>query len=228
MEEDIIKPCIIIDSVDRLFKMCVDEVCKVNGWSDPDDGGKFGKGWGIVRRVWEKTIHKIVMKGVPIVMIAHEKITKQMINRVEVDRISIGLSKAGKDIVADSSDFIFYYGLNEEDERTLFCKPSAEHEIGRRGSGELDMSPMEPSFKALDERIRKELGQSFVEIAPMVTIIGRPKIGKTTLASEFPNAVIFDCENGSKFLRKHFNKVYLCDNWNAFILGLKDLFNKGE
>jgi hypothetical protein len=219
--------CLVIDSVDRLSRMCEEHVCKANGWASPADGD-YGAGWAAVRKAWESVMHKIVMKGVPVVNIIHEKVTKETINKVEVDRIDMALSKSFKDIIADSSDFIFYLGFNEDDKPTLFCKPTNEHAIGRRGAGDLDMSPMEPTFKALDGLIKKETDMNLMELGPMVSVIGRPKSGKTTFASEFPNAVVMDCENGTKFLRKKFKNVHLINSWPEFIAALKDTFNKGE
>ena len=216
-----------IDSVDRLFKMCEEHICKKNGWVTPGDEA-HGKGWALVRNTWEQTMHKIVMQGVPVINIVHEKVEEQQINRTKVNRVMMNLPRRAKEVVADSSDFIFYFGLNEKDERTMFCKPTMEHEVGRRGSGDLDMSPMEPTYEALNERIYKETGSDIPELAPMVTVMGRPKIGKTTFLSEFPDTVLFDCENGSKFLRKKFKKVYLCRTWMDFINGLKETFNEGD
>lgn len=43
---------VIIDTVDCLYDLCVDHVCRQLGISDPGDSG-YGKGWRDLRKTWE-------------------------------------------------------------------------------------------------------------------------------------------------------------------------------
>ena len=60
----------------------------------------------------------------------------------------------------------------------------------------------------------------------VILLYGRAKVGKTTLASEFPNPVFLATESGHGYLKK---KVKVCDcgSWTKFINACKYL-SKGE
>ena len=60
----------------------------------------------------------------------------------------------------------------------------------------------------------------------VILLYGRAKVGKTTLAAEFPNPVFLATESGHGYLKKKV-KICNCSNWSKFIDACKYLA-KGE
>ena len=205
------KKTIIIDTVDVAFQHCMDYVCAKEKISHPSDL-EWGKGWGLVKKEWQRVISTLNMLDCGLVLLSHE--TEKEIKRkhVVINRYQPDLSKTALEIVHNLSDIILHLSYNEDETRTLFATPAEDRIAGCRGG----MLPekIEPNFKAFNEAIEKSTKQSYSEVLPTVLIYGAPKIGKSTIASQFPNAVFADFENGLKWLKV---EKELINNWMDFL-----------
>jgi len=195
-QENTIKT-LVIDTLDRAYALCFDYVCVKEGMTHPSEK-EFGKGWAAVRKEWERVIQKLNMMSYALVFVCHEDLKPIKSKHREIDRYQPDLPKSGLEIVHDLSDIILHYAYKDDDSRQLFARPAEDRMCGCRGG----MLPevIEPTFKALDAALVKNTGKSYAQVKPTITIYGPPKIGKSTLASEFPNAIFADFENGLKWL----------------------------
>ena len=167
----------------------------------------------MVRKEWERVLQKLNIMNCSLLFVAHateKKITKK---KVEIDRTQPDLSKTGLDLVHDLSDLILYMGHDKEDNPKLYGRTREGLMVGCRGGIQID--GMEPSFQSIADAVKKASGKSFEDVKPTILLFGPPKIGKSTLASTFPNPVIIDMENGYKFLKVP--EKYLCGDWPTFL-----------
>ena len=185
---------------------------------------EWGKGWGFVRKEWERVHQKLNLTECALVFVAHaiEKPIKKKVKRViiEQDRIEPGVPKTGLDILHDLSDMILFFGHNDDGDRRLFGKPTEGMLVGCRGG--IMINDVEPTFDTISDAIKEATGKTYEEIKPSLLLFGSPKIGKSTLASSFPNPIVIDMENGYKFL--DVDEKYLCSSWNGFRAILANVF----
>jgi hypothetical protein len=188
---------LVIDTLDRAYALCFDYVCQREGMTHPSEK-EFGKGWAAVRKEWERVIQKLNLMSYALVFVCHEDLKPIKSKHREIDRYQPDLPKSGLEIVHDLSDIILHYAYRDDDSRQLFARPAEDRMCGCRGGMLPDV--IEPTFKALDAALVTNTGKSYAQVKPTITIYGPPKIGKSTLASEFPNAIFADFENGLKWL----------------------------
>lgn len=218
-QEAIIKT-LVIDTVDRAYPLCMDYVCKKLGISHPSEM-EFGKGWSAVRAEWERVIQKLNLMGYALVLTAHETDKKIKSKKLELDVKYPDLPKTGLDIVTDLADIVAHYSFREDDSRGLFCKPSSERYAKWRGPRGvippecIEVSNDGKTFTRIDETLKKLNGKTFAEARPTIVIYGTAGIGKSTLASEFPNSTFADFENGLKWLDIK-NKTVV-SSWEGFL-----------
>jgi len=183
--------------------------------SHPSDKD-FGKGWGFVRKEWERVHQKLNLADCALVFVAHavEKKIKKKVKRaiIEMDRVQPDLPKTGLDLLHDLSDMILYYGHNDDGERKLFGVAREGLMSGCRGGIHIDND--EPSYRVIADAIQKATGKTYEDAKPTILLFGPPKIGKSTLAAQFPNPVVIDMENGYKFL--DVEEKHLCPSWDHF------------
>lgn len=216
---------LILDTVDRFYPHVVDAVCSEEGVSHPSEGS-YGKVWSAVKKRFEKIIQKINMKDVAFVMISHQSEKKIVKKHTEIDRLQPDLPKSGLDIVHDLSDLILWYGFDDNDDRRLFGKPKEGLITGCRGGIQIDSDA--PSFETINEAVASATGKGFMEVQPTVLIYGPPKIGKSTLAMEFPDPVILDFENGYRFLDISKDSLHICNDYATAEKALVKIFQNGD
>jgi len=211
---------LVIDTVDRAYPLCQDYVCKKLGITHPSEM-EYGKGWGSVRAEWERVIQKINLLNYSLVMTAHETDKKVKSKKVELDVKYPDLPKTGLDIITDLADIVAHYSFRDDDSRGLFCMPCADRYAKWRGPrGVVPPACIEvtndgKTFSRIDATLREKNGKTFSESRPTIVIYGTAGIGKSTLASEFPNAVFADFENGLKWLDIK-NKTVI-SSWEDFL-----------
>lgn len=96
---------VVIDTVTIAYSMCSDYILEPLGASDPGDL-KYGKGWRLVRKEFERAILSIPRMGYGLVLIAHademeDETTKSVKAKVDID-------KRPAAIIKGLADFIFY------------------------------------------------------------------------------------------------------------------------
>lgn len=213
---------VIIDTVDSFYQQCMDYVCEKNDMPHPSDKD-YGKGWSMVRREWERVINKINLQGEAVLFIAHSVERERKKKHENIDVTQPDIPKTGINILYELCDIILYLGYDDQDERKLYGKPREHLVIGARGGIMID--DVEPSFDAIDTAIKEATGIDFAESKPAILIYGPPKIGKSTLAAQFPNPHVIDTERGYKFL-KQVKEKHSCGDWSTCQEKLNKIFTK--
>lgn len=218
---------LVIDTVDRAYPLCMDYVCKKMGITHPSEM-EFGKGWSSVRAEWERVIQKINTLGYAIILTAHETDKKIKSKKIEIDVKYPDLPKTGLDIITDFADIVAHYSFRDDESRGLFCTPCTERYAKWRGPrGVVPPTCIEvtndgKTFQRIDATLKEKNGKTFAESKPTIVIYGTAGIGKSTLASEFPNVVFADFENGLKWLDVK-NKTVV-SSWEEFLAFCAELF----
>lgn len=223
---------LVIDTTDRLYPMCVDAVCAKLGISHPSDV-EFGKGWSAIRSEWERVFQKLNLMGYAIVMLAHEDKRKEKIGKIEHTSLYPDLPKSGLDIITDLADIIMHYGFMEDGKtRALFARTEEGKYVKWRGPKKaippeyIKIPDNSSGFEEFDRVFKEINNKSFADSKPNIVIYGPTGIGKSTLASEFPNAKFADLENGLKWLGV--KDSTLINNWSEFLTFCKNLAEKKE
>lgn len=203
---------LIIDTVDMLYPMAMDFVCKRLGVEHPSDAD-HGKGWAALSREWNRLHQKLLMMDCSIVYVSHSTEREVTRKHTKIHITQPNMSKAGSSLVLALSDIILFFGYDSEDKRKLYGMPKEDLDAGCRGGIEIDGA--EASFDVINDAVVAARGKTFEEVAPTVLIFGPPKVGKSTLAMSFPNPVVIDLENGYKFLDGA--EKYLCRDWQEFL-----------
>jgi len=206
---------VVIDTADRAFALCMNHICEKMSISYPAEK-EHGIGWHMLRQEWERVIQKLNMMNCGLVLICHETTKEITRKHVKIDRYQPDIPKTGYDIVYDLSDILLHYSYHDDDTRVLYARATEDRIAGCRGG--LLPPTVEPTFKAINAAIKEHTGKTYEDVLPVVTIYGSPKIGKSTIASEFPGAIFADFENGLKFLDV---ESHLIKSWNG---GEKDSF----
>ena len=224
---------LVIDTVDRLYTLCesyflvkVNKDRVSNGEAPLDNLGdlKWGKGYTMVEAEFNRVISKLNFSGYPILFLCHEAEKTIEKKHIKIDRIQPDLGKRAMPIIFDLSDMLVYYGYNDSDERVLWSKPTEDRVCGCRGPiGKQWPETITPMFDSIDSAIKTVTGKCYADRRCIITIYGAPKIGKSSLASTFPNVVVADIENGWKFLDGH--DVTLIQTWPEFLKWCSEVTN---
>jgi len=185
-----------IDTVDRLYPLVVAKVCNDLHINHPSDEAG-GRVYDLIRREWASIIGHLKDKNCALVMVANQTERKLKTRTQEYDRIQPDLPKTGLDIVLDLADLIIHFGYGQDDSRLLFGTPKEHLIAGCEGYIQID--GMTPTFDAINDAIIEATQKSFEEILPVILLYGPPKIGKSTLLSQFPNLTVIDLVDGYKF-----------------------------
>jgi len=122
---------IVIDTIDLLFRMCVDFVCKKRGIEHQSDES-WGKGYELVVKEFTIPIQKLVnlkYEGIGTAFISHAQEIEIRGRAIRTSKIVPTLQKQGRSIVTPLCDIIGYCGFaqnkadKEEGERLIFFKP---------------------------------------------------------------------------------------------------------
>lgn len=151
---------IVVDTIDLLYPLCVQSVCRDLGITDPADA-EWGKGWRTLKTRWLGAIHglrNLTNKDggrVCTVFLGHEKKESITVRRgsreVETGRfyVSSDLPRTARGVLHSAVDFILHAEMDEEGNRLLRTQP-AETEAaqieakgrGRQGARLPDLLPM--------------------------------------------------------------------------------------
>lgn len=152
---------VVVDTIDNLYPMCVEAVCREMGLSDPSDGD-WGIGWRTLKNRWTSAIHGLrTLKAadgsrVCTVFLGHEKREPIRVRRgskeVETGRhyVSSDLPRTARGVLHSAVDFILHCEMDENEARWLRTQPAkTEAEDieakgrGREGHQLPDLVPMD-------------------------------------------------------------------------------------
>lgn len=112
------KKCVVVDTVGGLFDLCMEYVCKKNGWEHPSDGD-HGKGWDALKREWRKGISKLIwaahQANATLFMICHTK--EEIIETRSRKGVKLMLNLTGtcREVILPVPDYVWFMGYDERD-----------------------------------------------------------------------------------------------------------------
>lgn len=123
-----------VDTVDLAYQMCLDWVCKENGWLHPSDA-EYGKGWNAVKSEFLSQINRMLklQRGVIFTSHAAEKDIKTRLGE-EYTRIVPTMANGARDICEALVD-IWLYMYHEKGERMMRIRGNEQIAAGHRLQG---------------------------------------------------------------------------------------------
>lgn len=149
-----------IDTIDAAYDLCVDYVCRKQGWSSPDDGGKFGRGWTAVLKEFRSVIETLIRFAnndsidCGIGFVSHSKVRSlRSFGAEPVDKVGMALSPSASKWLFGISDFVFYaecaVDVDGQDIRVLHTQPTARFDAKARGRRDIPFpSPLPLAYDA--------------------------------------------------------------------------------
>lgn len=119
---------IIIDTVDNLYKFCLDAVCKKHNMAYPTDKD-YGQGWALVRDEFMRIITKLSLLPYGLVFVSHSQLEEVKTRTGQYNTASPTCPKQANELITNIADLMLYMesipteGGNES--RVLHTKPSA-------------------------------------------------------------------------------------------------------
>ena len=114
---------VAIDTVDNLYDMCLEYVCRKNNMKHPSDGA-FGAGWSLVSTEFKKAI--LALSNIcKIVFISHNQEVETEIQKIKIQRTQPTISGGEKGrFVVGLVDFIVYItnDPNNREQRVAYFK----------------------------------------------------------------------------------------------------------
>jgi hypothetical protein len=113
---------LVVDTVDKAYEACRDEVCRAKGCTHPNDKNDYGKTWGEVKAEFDALLGVVQDSGKGLILISHEK-AKPLGKNVEglqrgdsedtyqYMRYEPSCSKQAFEVIEEVCDFVFYYGF---------------------------------------------------------------------------------------------------------------------
>lgn len=137
---------IVVDTVDNLFRFCLEYVCDVRKIDHPSDQA-YGKGWEALGREWNKGIGRVVtlMPDVGVGFVGHSTVRETKKHGIVIEKIMPEMSRSGFRTLNALCDFILYAGVEERrvrkvngkkvwrQKRFLYTRPTEDVETGARG-----------------------------------------------------------------------------------------------
>jgi hypothetical protein len=123
-----------VDTIDLAHQMCLEHVCKENGWDHPSDG-EYGKGWNAVKSEFLGQISRLLKlkRGVIFTSHAAEKDIKSRVGN-EYTKIVPTMPNGARDICEALVD-IWIYMYHEKGERYMRIRGNEEVAAGHRLQG---------------------------------------------------------------------------------------------
>lgn len=135
---------VVVDTVDNLYKFCLDYVCQVKNMEHPSDQ-EWGKGWEAVSSEWHRWVVRLASIGCGVVFIGHSVDREVTYRAMKITKTVPAIPGTGYRTINALVDFIFYAGFKTVkaagtgeivERRILHTKPSESIEAGDR-SGKL-------------------------------------------------------------------------------------------
>jgi len=124
----------VVDTVDELYRMCSDHVCRELGCKHPSDLD-YGKGWAAVADEFRLRVGKLASLDLGVWFVSHaeDREVKKKVGTKTVTQPS--LSGQARKFLTGFVDFIFlatWEGDEEADKRILYTEGAEHHEAGGR------------------------------------------------------------------------------------------------
>ena len=124
---------VVVDTIDNAYRMCMDYICADNGWKHPDDGGKFGKGFGLVNREFQRVMTKLASLPYGLMLVSHSVEREEETRTGKKLKTMPTLPPSARLVALGLCDMILYADVDgDSDRRIIRTKPSDRYEAGDR------------------------------------------------------------------------------------------------
>lgn len=127
---------ICIDTVDNLWKFCIDYVCNKKGMEHPSDQD-YGKGWDFVKDEFRRVVVKLSMEGYGLWFISHAKEESIQTRHRKLTKIQPTIPGSARSVILPMADIIAYLGVREiekggeiSERRVAYFSPTETTEAG--------------------------------------------------------------------------------------------------
>lgn len=122
--------CCTIDTVDALWDMCLQYVCRREGVRQPGDR-PYGEVWSLIEKEWVRWLRFLTRTERGLILISHADINELVMKGDRKSRIEPTLPRTARRYILAVADIITYMGY-EEDRRILVIRGSEHIEAGCR------------------------------------------------------------------------------------------------
>lgn len=126
---------LIFDTIDNLYQMCMDYICKKNGLKHPSDL-EYGKGWNMVRQEFNVAMQAYKALDLGVIYVSHADSTEIKSRVGSYTRYDVSMPGQANKIIVPSCDIImFAHAIQDKDGseiRVLETKPSQFWNAGDR------------------------------------------------------------------------------------------------
>jgi len=127
--------CLVVDTVDNLYKWVTDYVNKRKGIEHESDL-KFGKGYSAIKTEFMRPVLSLAQHGFGIIFISHAKDRDKEVGNVTINYTDTNLSGSAGKVISGLCDFILYFHLDLDGRRFIRTKGNKAVNAGDR-SGKL-------------------------------------------------------------------------------------------
>ncbi len=127
---------VVIDTVDNLYQMCLESVCKAHGCTHPSDKDDYGKTWNLVTGEFKRVVTKLAQGPRGLWLVSHAQETKIKTRSAEITKFVPTLTGKAREFLLGFVDVILYAEMIEVKDkglkRILHAEPSENWEAGDR------------------------------------------------------------------------------------------------
>jgi adenosyl cobinamide kinase/adenosyl cobinamide phosphate guanylyltransferase len=139
---------IVIDTADNLAEWCMAHISKEEGVQHESDLG-FGKGYSMAKRELFRVFNALTMRGYGVIFISHEKTSEiNGAKNIKKTYTDTTMSSTAKKLIQGMVDFIFYFYIDENNQRLIRTKGNDYINAGDRSGLLPEIMPMNPLIMA--------------------------------------------------------------------------------
>lgn len=150
---------LVFDTIDNLYQMCMDFVCKNNGLKHPSDLD-FGKGWNMVKTEFNMAMQAYRALDLGVVYVSHAEGVEIKSRVGNYTRYDVSMPGQANKVIVPSCDIIMYaHMVTDKDgveHRVLETKPSQFWNAGDKTGKLPETLPLnaEAFMKAFNEAVK--------------------------------------------------------------------------
>lgn len=150
---------LVFDTIDNLYQMCMDYVCKKNGLKHPSDL-EFGKGWNMVKTEFNMAMQAYRALDLGVVYVSHAEGIEIKSRTGNYTRYDVSMPGQANKVIVPSCDIIMYaHMVTDKDgveHRVLETKPSQFWNAGDKTGKLPETLPLnaEAFMKAFNEAVK--------------------------------------------------------------------------
>lgn len=130
--------CLVIDTVDNLYKWCSDYVCAKFKIDHESDLG-FGKGYSLIKDEFSKPLNYLAQKGMGLIFISHAQTRDIEVGKRKFSRTDTTLPSGAAKFINGLCDYIFYFHQDSEGKRFIRTKQTENVNAGDRSGALPDL-----------------------------------------------------------------------------------------